>query len=132
MSQQLDIHNGPVVLATNLSRNLDAAFSRRMRYVVEFPLPGEADRLRLWRGIFPDEAPLATDVDLEFLASSFPLAGGDIQNVALDAAYLAAADRSTIGMSHLVRAMARQVAKQGKTPSIGEFRHYVALLDRDG
>jgi hypothetical protein len=129
--QQLDIHDGPVVLATNLSRNLDAAFSRRMRYVIEFPLPGEGDRLRVWRGIFPDEAPLAADVDLEFLAANFALAGGDIRNVALDAAYLAAAECSTIGMSHLVRAMARQLAKQGKTPSIGEFRHYVALLDRD-
>ena len=125
------VPHGPVILATNLSKNLDAAFSRRMRYVIEFSLPGEADRLRLWRGIFPAEAPLAADVDLEFLASSFPLAGGDIRNVALEAAYLAAAETSDIRMGHLVRAMARQVIKQGKTPSIGEFRHYIALLDRD-
>jgi hypothetical protein len=134
--QQLDAHDGIVVLATNLSRNLDAAFSRRMRYVVEFPLPGEADRLRLWRGIFPAEAPLDADADLAFLAASFPLAGGDIRNVALEAAYLAAAGGTdgsgTIAMRHLVRAMARQITKQGKTPSAAEFRHFVALLDRDG
>ena len=131
--QQLDSHDGIVILATNLSRNLDAAFSRRMRYVVEFPLPGELDRLRLWRGIFPAEAPLDADVDLAFLAANFPLAGGDIRNVALEAAYLAAADsRGTIAMRHLVRAMARQLAKQGKTPSAADFRHFVALLDRDG
>jgi SpoVK/Ycf46/Vps4 family AAA+-type ATPase len=134
--QQLDAHDGIVVLATNLSRNLDAAFSRRMRYVIEFPLPGQADRLRLWHGIFPAEAPLDTDVDLAFLAASFPLAGGDIRNVALEAAYLAAADgsdsRGTIAMRHLVRAMARQVSKEGRTPSAAEFRHFIALVDRDG
>jgi hypothetical protein len=133
--QQLDAHDGIVVLATNLSRNLDAAFSRRMRYVIEFPLPGDADRLRLWRGIFPAEAPLDADVDLAFLAASFPLAGGDIRNVALEAAYLAAADGAdrggTIAMRHLVRAMARQMTKQGKTPSAAEFRQFVGLLDRD-
>lgn len=131
--QQLDAHDGIVVLATNLSRNLDAAFSRRMRYVVEFPLPGDVDRLRLWRGIFPDEAPLDPDVDLAFLASNFPLAGGDIRNVALEAACLAAAEGgAAIAMRHLVRAMARQISKEGKTPSAAEFRHFVALLDRDG
>jgi MoxR-like ATPase len=133
--QQLDAHDGIVILATNLSRNLDAAFSRRMRYVVEFPPPGEADRLRLWRGIFPAEAPLAPDVDLSFLAAHFPLAGGDIRNVALESAYLAAADATdrggTIGMRHLVRAMAQQLTKQGKTPSAAEFRHFTALLDCD-
>jgi AAA+ superfamily predicted ATPase len=136
--QQLDAHDGVVVLATNLSRNLDAAFSRRMRYVVDFPLPGEADRLRLWRGIFPAEAPLEADVDLEFVATRFALAGGDIRNVALEAAYLAAADgvrdRSatpTIGMRHVVRATARQLIKQGKTPSAADFRQYIALVDRE-
>jgi hypothetical protein len=133
--QQLDVHDGIVILATNLSRNLDAAFSRRMRYVLEFPLPSEADRLRLWRGIFPHDAPLAPDVDLEFLAARFTLAGGDIRNVAIESAYLAAADTSggdTIAMRHVIRAMACQMVKQGKTPSAGEFGPYVALIDRDG
>ena len=133
--QQLDVHDGIVILATNLSRNLDAAFSRRMRYVLEFPLPAEADRLRLWRGIFPKEAPLAPDVDLEFLAARFHLAGGDIRNVALEGAYLAAADgerSDAIAMRHVIRAMARQIAKQGKTPSAAEFGPYVGLIDRDG
>jgi AAA+ superfamily predicted ATPase len=102
-----------------------------MRYVVEFPPPGEADRLRLWRGIFPVAAPLGPDVDLAFLAVNFPLAGGDIRNVALDAAFLAAAEdgNDTISMRHLVRAMARQLHKQGKTPSATEFRQFVGLLE---
>jgi ATP-dependent 26S proteasome regulatory subunit len=109
-----------------------------MRYVVDFPLPGEADRLRLWRGIFPAEAPLEADVDLEFVATRFALAGGDIRNVALEAAYLAAADgvrdriaTPTIGMRHVVRATARQLIKQGKTPSAADFRQYIALVDRE-
>jgi SpoVK/Ycf46/Vps4 family AAA+-type ATPase len=131
--QQMDAHDGVVILATNLSRNLDQAFSRRLRYVVEFPLPGEADRERLWRGIFPPEAPLDPDVDFPFLAARFPLAGGDIRNVALDAAFFAARDASdgegsTIAMRHLVRAMARQLVKQGRAPSAADFAHHVGLL----
>ena len=132
--QQLDIHDSPVVLATNLARNLDAAFSRRMRYVLEFPIPAPADRLRLWHGIFPREAPLGEDVDLEFLASRFHLAGGDIRNVAIESAYLAAAEGghpATIAMRHVIRAMARQVVKQGRPPSAAEFGAYVALIDGD-
>ena len=133
--QQLDAHDGIVVLATNLARNLDAAFSRRMRYVVEFPLPAEADRLRLWQGVLPAAAPLADDVDLPFLAGAFSIAGGDIRNVALDAAYLAASEglgREPIAMRHFVVAMARQCVKQGLTPSVAQFRQYAGLLPRHG
>src|SRR5258706_7603003 len=76
--QKMEDHDGVVILATNLSKNMDDAFSRRMHYVVEFPLPNAVHRERLWRGMFPPEAPLAPDVDFKFLADQFPLSGGDI------------------------------------------------------
>jgi hypothetical protein len=129
--QKMETHEGVVILASNLPRNLDAAFSRRMQYVIEFALPSEPDRERLWRGMFPADTPLGDDVDLTFLARHFPLAGGDIRNVALDAAFLAAQNGRTIRMPHLVRAMARQIAKQGRVPSAADFKHYHGLIAAD-
>jgi ATP-dependent 26S proteasome regulatory subunit len=80
----------PPRMATNLGKNLDAAFARRMQYIVEFPLPNARARERLWRGMFPSQAPLGDDVDFSFLADQSSLAGGDIRNVALSAAFSAA------------------------------------------
>src|SRR4029077_19268236 len=88
--QKLEEHDGVVILASNLKRNIDDAFARRMHYVIDFPLPDEAHRKRIWRGMFPREVPLGADVDFDFLAPQFELAGCDVRNVALDAAFLAA------------------------------------------
>ena len=77
--QKIEEYEGVVILASNLSKNIDDAFSRRMHYVVEFPLPDERHRELLWRGMFPPEVPLGADVDVRFLAKQFPLAGGDIR-----------------------------------------------------
>src|SRR5207248_4941858 len=81
--QKMEEHEGAVILASNLSKNIDDAFSRRMHYIVEFPMPDEAHRERLWLGMFPPEVPLGQDVDFRFLARQFPIAGGDIKNIAL-------------------------------------------------
>jgi SpoVK/Ycf46/Vps4 family AAA+-type ATPase len=124
--QRLEEHDGAVILASNLSKNIDEAFMRRMHYVVEFPLPDEGLRLRLWQGMFGPEAPLADEVDFAFLAKQFQLAGGEIKNVALDAAFLAADDTGSIEMKHLVRAMARQQMKRGRSPQAADFKQYYA------
>jgi AAA+ superfamily predicted ATPase len=126
--QKLEEHDGVVILATNLRRNIDDAFSRRMHYVVDFPQPDVTERERLWRGMFPAEAPVSDDIDFAFLARQFELAGGDIRNVVLDAAFLAAGDRQPIGMPQLVRAVARQLTKQGKSAPPSTFQRYHALL----
>jgi SpoVK/Ycf46/Vps4 family AAA+-type ATPase len=129
--QKLEEHEGAVILASNLSRNIDDAFSRRMHYVVQFPLPNESYREQLWRGMFPAQTPLSEDIDFGFLARQFPMSGGDIKNVALDAAFLAADDGQVITMKQLVKAMARQVIKQGKIPAVTDFKQYHAFLARD-
>jgi AAA+ superfamily predicted ATPase len=126
--QKIEDYEGVVILASNLSKNIDEAFSRRMHYVVEFPLPDENYRERLWRTMFPPEMPLSNDVDFQFLARKFPIAGGDIRNVALDAAFLAAQDGKTVTMRQLARALARQMMKQGKIPSAMDFQQYHGLL----
>jgi len=130
--QKMEDHDGVVILATNLANNIDNAFSRRMHFVVEFPLPDVQRRERLWRGMFPASAPVAADIDFGFLARQFAFAGGDIRNVVLDAAYAAAQYDDPITMAHVLRAVARQYAKRGKVPSAAEFREYYGILREPG
>ncbi|MFZ5509197.1 MAG: ATP-binding protein [Pseudomonadota bacterium] len=128
--QKMEEHDGVVILASNLPKNMDQAFARRMHYVVEFPRPDAQLRERLWRGMFPREAPLAPDVDFRFLAEQFETSGGEIQTIALDAAFLASAEGSAIAMAHLVKAMARHQLKQGNPGGMGEFKQYHAMARR--
>ena len=77
-------------------------------------MPAEADRLRLWRKMFPPEAPLAPDVDFAALAREVRLPGGNIRNIALAAAFAAAADARPVGMEQLWLAAAREHRKLGR------------------
>ena len=86
----MEEHEGMVILATNLQKNMDEAFLRRMHFVVEFPFPDEEHRQRLWHSVFPSAAPLDSDIDFDFLARRLKLTGGNIKNIALNAAFLAA------------------------------------------
>ncbi len=130
--QQLEVFDGVVILASNLARNVDQAFSRRMHFVIEFPLPDAGLRERLWRAAIPAGAPLADDVDLAFLARQFAFAGGDIRVAALDAAFSAAADDAPIDMARLCQAVSRQLLKQGKVPTASDFRQYQRLMAAAG
>ena len=112
--QQLDEHEGVVLLASNLRTNLDEAFTRRIRYVVDFPFPDAAHRQRIWEAHFPAEAPIGDDVDVATLAREFPLAGGNIKNIVLNAAFLAAADGGTINARHIRLGTRREFEKLGK------------------
>jgi hypothetical protein len=126
--QKMEEYDGVVILATNLRKNLDDAFVRRLHVAIDFPFPEEPDRLRIWRKVFPPEAPLSGDVDLGFLAARFKLAGGNIRNIALLAAYLAAEDGSAIAMRQIIRAVKREYQKLGKLVTESEFGPYLALL----
>ncbi|HSJ96579.1 MAG TPA: ATP-binding protein [Myxococcota bacterium] len=128
--QKMEEHDGVAILASNMARNLDQAFARRMHYVVEFPRPDGELRERLWRGMFPQQAPLAPDVDFAFLAGQFDTSGGDIQAIALDAAFLASAEGDAIGMAHVVKAMARHQLKQGNPGGMSGFKQYHAMAKR--
>ena len=127
--QKLEEYQGVVFLASNLSRNIDNAFSRRLNSVVDFPPPDKQDRERLWRLMLANGAPVADDVDFAFLAAQFPLTGGDIRNVTLDAAFLAAqSEERSVTMKSLIVALGRQVTKQGRAPSPAEFKQHHELL----
>ncbi len=130
--QRMESYDGVVILATNLSKNLDEAFGRRIDFDIEFPEPDENQRERLWRLLIPAAAPTRGDIDFSFLARQFQLTGGEIRNVALAAAFLAAHEGSEIAMDHVVRAMARQRRKQGKIPTASEFKHHLAAVRGEG
>ncbi|MFI5641255.1 AAA family ATPase [Streptomyces goshikiensis] len=109
--QRMERYEGLAVLTTNLRRNLDEAFTRRLQFIVEFPFPGEADRERIWRVCFPPRAPRDPALDFARLARDFQLTGGSIRNVVLHAAFLAASDGTPIGMPQLIRATRREFQK---------------------
>jgi hypothetical protein len=126
--QRLERYAGLAILTTNMRANIDEAFLRRLDCVIEFPVPEEPERLGIWRLALPAEAPVGADVDLAFLARKYKLAGGHIRNIALGAAFLAAAAGDSITMKYLVRATRREYQKLGKLVGEQDFEHYYPLL----
>ncbi|MGH8479385.1 MAG: AAA family ATPase [Gammaproteobacteria bacterium] len=113
--QKMEEYQGIAILATNLRGHLDEAFVRRMQAIVELPFPDEVYRHRIWKGVFPREAPIGEDVDLDLLAREVRLAGGNIKNIGLASAFYAASDGGVIHMPHLLRAVYREHQKLGRT-----------------
>jgi hypothetical protein len=126
--QKMESYAGAVILATNFRQNMDEAFLRRLDFVIDFPFPEAEDRERIWRLLLPGEAPIADDVDVEFLAGQFKLAGGGIRNASLAAAFLAADDGGSIGMRHLVRAVALEYGKLGRLTLEADFERFHELV----
>jgi MoxR-like ATPase len=112
--QKMDEYEGLVIMATNLRENMDEAFTRRIRFIVEFPFPDEANRCRIWQAHFPAEAPVAQEIDCGDLALKFKVGGGNIKNIALNAAFLAAADGGMISLRHIMHGTRREFEKMGK------------------
>jgi len=117
--QRMESFHGLAILATNLRSTLDTAFLRRLRFIVTFPFPSTADRRRIWKRVFPAVAPVR-DLDYERLAR-FGLTGAAIRNVAVNAAFLAAADARTIGMGHVLEAARSEFAKLERPVSPAAF-----------
>jgi SpoVK/Ycf46/Vps4 family AAA+-type ATPase len=114
----METYRGLAILTTNLRSALDQAFLRRLRFVVLFPFPDMAQRAEIWRRIFPAETPVG-QLEPNRLAQ-LNVAGGNIRNVALGAAFLAAEDRGPVRMEHLVQAALAEYAKLEKPLSDAE------------
>jgi SpoVK/Ycf46/Vps4 family AAA+-type ATPase len=126
--QRMEEFDGLVILATNLRKNIDDGFFRRMHFAIEFPFPDAAHRYRIWQQHFPAHAPVKGDIDFDYLAQRFNLSGGNIRNVVLNAAFLAAEGGSAIGMEHLIRATRREYEKIGRICTDIDFRPYQGWL----
>ena len=121
--QQMERYDGLTILATNLRQNLDEAFLRRLAFTVHFPFPDEVSRRQIWAGIWPPETPLE-ELDLDYLAEQFKLSGGNIKNIALAAAFRAAAASEAIGMQHVLHGIRREYQKLGKPLSPADLGRY--------
>jgi hypothetical protein len=120
--QRMEQFDGVAVLATNRKDDLDQAFLRRLRFIVNFLAPGPAERLRLWQRTLPersiDGTPLLGDIDFDMLADRLDMTGADITAAALAASFLAFAEGDRIQMRHVVHAAHRELTKHGIEPRL--------------
>jgi len=126
--QRMELFDGIAILATNLRANLDEAFTRRLDSLVDFPEPEAEYRRQLWERSLGTSMPRAGDLDLDFLAESFKLAGGGIRNIVVAAAYMAAELGQPLAMAELIRATQREYLKMGRLCVESEFGAYYNLL----
>ncbi|MEF8787968.1 MAG: ATP-binding protein, partial [Planctomycetota bacterium] len=117
--QRMEDYRGLAILATNRRSALDRALLRRLRFVVEFPFPDIENRRQIWQKVFPERAELG-NVDYDALAR-LEVAGGNIRNIALNAAFIAAQADESIQMHHLMHAARREYAKIDKMVTDAQF-----------
>jgi SpoVK/Ycf46/Vps4 family AAA+-type ATPase len=122
--QRLEVFEGCAIITTNLQENIDEAFLRRFGAVIEFPMPSPAERYRLWDRAFPKYAPRGKDLDIEYLARQFTIAGGAIINASINACITAAAAGDPITMRHAIVAIAQELYKNGKQINRVHFGEY--------
>jgi hypothetical protein len=117
--QRMESYRGLAILTTNLKSALDTAFLRRIRFVVQFPFPEAAQRAAIWRGVFAKGVP-TEGLDAEKL-SRMNVAGGNIRNIAMNAAFLAAEDGGPVRMGHVMRAARGEFGKLERPMTVGEL-----------
>ena len=129
--ERMERFKGLAVLASNRRKDLDEAFTRRLRYIVEFPVPGGAERERLWQQAFPPRVDIA-ELDCRWLAQQFELAGGHIRSAAFNACLLAAGQRADaparVDMLHVLTAVKRELEKMNRVAGREQFGRYAALI----
>jgi hypothetical protein len=121
--QRMEAYRGLAILTTNLKDALDQAFLRRIRFIVQFPFPDGQERAEIWRNIFPAATP-TEGLEVEKLAQ-LNMAGGNIRNIAMNAAFLAAEAKEAVQMGHVLQAAKREYAKLEKSLTDGEIRGWM-------
>jgi SpoVK/Ycf46/Vps4 family AAA+-type ATPase len=121
--QRMETYRGLAILTTNMKSVLDVSFLRRLRFVVQFPFPDAELRAEIWRRVFPTQTPVE-NLDLNKLAR-LNVAGGNIRNIALSAAFLAAEAGEPVRMLHMLRAARGEYAKIDKQLTESEVRDWL-------
>jgi SpoVK/Ycf46/Vps4 family AAA+-type ATPase len=121
--QRMEAYRGLAILTTNLKSSLDQAFLRRLRFVVQFPFPDSNQRAEIWQRIFPRETP-TEGLDFGKL-SRLSVAGGNIRNIALNAAFLAAEANEPVRMQHLLQAAKSEYTKMERPLTDVEVKGWV-------
>jgi ATPase family protein associated with various cellular activities (AAA)/winged helix domain-containing protein len=118
--QRMEAYRGLAILTSNQKAALDSAFHRRLRLVVNFPFPDAAERSEIWRRVFPEATPTA-GLDAEKLGR-LQMSGGQIRNIAINAAFYAAEANEPVAMGHLLRAAHAEAAKRDRSIADAELR----------
>jgi len=134
--ERMERFKGLAILSTNRKKDLDEAFLRRLRYIIDFPLPGIEQRRRIWQQVVPPNSD-SSELDFDFLAKQFPLAGGNIRSIVFNACLQAAADESGAGskksrvltMRSVLVAIKREHDKMNRSLSGAQLGNYASLLD---
>ncbi|MBI9043747.1 MAG: ATP-binding protein [Anaerolineaceae bacterium] len=119
--QRMESYDGVAILATNLSANMDEAFTRRLQFIVDFPFPDEEYRKRIWEVLIPTNLPTEGDFDLDLMSKRFKVAGGSIRNIIVSAAFVAADNGSKVTMKHLLHGTRREFQKMGRLLQESDF-----------
>jgi len=125
--QQMEEYDGVVLMATNLLQNIDEAFMRRISFVISFPFPDAPTRKLLWQKMLDVSAP-TEDIDWDFLAENFKMAGGNIKNCVIHAAFLAASENKPIGMRHLLTGIVNEQRKNNTVVLRDDLKQYADLI----
>ena len=121
--QRMEAYQGLAILTTNLKSTMDKAFQRRLRFIVHFPFPDATQREAIWRRAFPAKTPTAGLNPT--LLSQLNVTGGNIRNIALNAAFLAAAANTPVGMDHLLEAAHLEAQKIERPLADAEVRGWI-------
>jgi hypothetical protein len=133
--ERMERFKGLAILATNRKQDLDEAFLRRLRYIVDFPLPDAAERKRIWRQVIPEHAD-SSELNFDYLAEQFPLAGGNIRSIVFNACLQCAdgsalsgkAKRGRLTMPQVIVSVKREYDKLNRTLSLEQYGAYAAMI----
>jgi SpoVK/Ycf46/Vps4 family AAA+-type ATPase len=112
--QRMEAYEGLAIMTTNMRQNLDAAFLRRLRFIIDFPRPDAEAREKIWRRCLPENSHTLDAAAFRQLARKIDLTGGHIRQITLRAAFVAAADEKLIGLAHIAYATNAELAKLGR------------------
>ncbi|MFW9918572.1 MAG: ATP-binding protein [Candidatus Thorarchaeota archaeon] len=134
---RMEKFKGLLILATNKKKNLDDAFTRRIRYIIDFPIPSEEERLRIWKQLIPITVD-KSDIDIDFLAKQFPMNGGNIKSAVFNACLQSAdstkypliSENYAISMKELIIAIKREFDKMNRPISLEKFGQYSKIISK--
>ena len=128
--QKIEEYNGLVILASNFRQNIDEAFVRRMRFIINFPFPDREMRALIWQKVFPKDAPIDEDMDFSILAKNFEFSGANIRNTSLFAAFFAVEENKMIKIEHIVKGIKVELRKLGKSIKESDFSEIITKKER--
>jgi len=150
--ERMERFKGLAILATNRKKDLDEAFLRRLRYIVDFPLPDIRERQQIWQQAIPQNVD-ASELDFEFIAKQFPLAGGNIRSIVFNACLQTAgtfndqngrhqgtipqveiepssSSSPQLTMEQIVICIKREYDKLNRSVSLEQFGNYAKVIER--